>query len=100
VTRSLLSADQLEQRMLGLAKWTLKDGRLQRALTFGSFERAFGFMSAVALVAQRMDHHPEFHNVYDRVNLTLWTHDAGGLTALDFELAQAAEKLAASFAKQ
>jgi 4a-hydroxytetrahydrobiopterin dehydratase len=54
-------------------------------------------MAAVALVAQGMDHHPEWFNVYDRVNITLWTHDAGGLTELDFELAAAIERLAAGF---
>ncbi|HEY2735044.1 MAG TPA: 4a-hydroxytetrahydrobiopterin dehydratase [Polyangiales bacterium] len=92
-----LSAEQIEARLRSLSAWTLRDGKIHRALTFGSFECAFGFMSSLALVAARMDHHPEFFNVYDRVELTLWTHDAGGLTSLDFELADAAEKLALAF---
>jgi 4a-hydroxytetrahydrobiopterin dehydratase len=97
-----MTAPRLSQQEIGsglqpLAAWSLRDGKLYRELAFGSFERAFGFMTAVALVAQRMDHHPEWFNVYDRVNITLWTHDAGGLTALDFELAAAIERLAAGF---
>jgi 4a-hydroxytetrahydrobiopterin dehydratase len=91
--RRVLSADEVTARAAALPTWSVRGGRLQRDLTFVSFERAFGFMTALALVAQRMDHHPEFHNVYNRVTLTLWTHDVGGLTTLDFELAAAAEGL-------
>jgi 4a-hydroxytetrahydrobiopterin dehydratase len=95
--RRLFTADEIEAHLAPLAAWHVRDGRLHRDLVFDSFDRAFGFMTAVALIAQRMDHHPEFRNTYNRVSLTLWTHDAGGLTALDFELAEAAERLAASF---
>jgi 4a-hydroxytetrahydrobiopterin dehydratase len=96
MTARRLTAEEVEAGLSLLAGWTLRDGKLHRELSFGSFERAFGFMTAVALVAQRLDHHPEWFNVYDRVRVTLWTHDAGGLTALDFELAEAIERLAAS----
>jgi 4a-hydroxytetrahydrobiopterin dehydratase len=95
--RRLLTAEEIEAQLAPLAAWHVRDRRLHRDLVFGSFDRAFGFMTAVALIAQRMDHHPEFRNEYNRVSLTLWTHDAGGLTALDFELAEAAERLVASF---
>jgi 4a-hydroxytetrahydrobiopterin dehydratase len=96
--RRLLSPQELSAQLAGLPSWRIEAGRLQRDLAFGSFSRAFGFMTALALVAERMNHHPAFHNVYDKVGLTLWTHDAGGITALDIELARAADQLAANFA--
>ena len=72
------------------AGWTLRadEKAIVRTYKFPDFVRAFGFMSACALVAERMDHHPEWSNVYKRVEVRLSTHDAGGLTALDFELAR------------
>lgn len=91
--RHLLSAEEIEARLSHLPAWRLKDGRLYRELTFASFVEAFGFLASLALIAERMNHHPEIHNVYNWVSLTLWTHDANGLTALDFTLAQAAEQL-------
>jgi len=97
VSRELLTAAEVEARLLPLASWAVRDGQLHRELVFGSFDQAFGFMTAVALIAQRLDHHPAFHNVYNRVRLSLWTHDAGGLTALDFALAEAAERLVSRF---
>jgi 4a-hydroxytetrahydrobiopterin dehydratase len=96
-SRQLLTPKEIETLLSGLSGWSLRDGRLHRELVFGTFDQAFGFMTAVALIAQRLDHHPEFHNVYDRVSLTLWTHDAGGLTGLDFALAEAAERLVERF---
>jgi 4a-hydroxytetrahydrobiopterin dehydratase len=82
-----------EERAAALATipaWREVDGRdaIARSLRFGSFEAAFGFMTRVALVAERMDHHPEWTNVWDRVDVVLTTHDAGGVTALDVELAR------------
>jgi 4a-hydroxytetrahydrobiopterin dehydratase len=91
--RQLLTAEDVEARLRNLPGWQLKNGRLHRELTFGSFVEAFGFLTSLALVAERMNHHPDIHNVYNWVSLTLWTHDANGLTALDFTLAQAAEQL-------
>jgi 4a-hydroxytetrahydrobiopterin dehydratase len=92
-SRQLLTSDDVEARLHKLPGWQLKNGRLHRELTFPSFVEAFGFLSSLALVAERMNHHPEIHNVYNWVSLTLWTHDANGLTALDFTLAQAIEQL-------
>jgi 4a-hydroxytetrahydrobiopterin dehydratase len=95
--RALLTAEEIAERMPLVTQWSLRDGKLHRELTFTSFARAFGFMTALALIAERMNHHPAFHNVYNRVSLTLWTHDAGGLTELDFALAQSAEQLVQNF---
>lgn len=69
--------------------WTLEDGgkAIRRTFTFGSFAEAFAFMARVALAAEKMDHHPEWSNVYNRVSVRLTTHDAGGLTDRDRRLA-------------
>lgn len=67
--------------------WTLKDGKLFRECVFKDFAQAFAFMQRVAVIAEEMDHHPEWSNVYHKVAIALTTHDAGGITALDFELA-------------
>ncbi|MCE9508547.1 MAG: 4a-hydroxytetrahydrobiopterin dehydratase [Alphaproteobacteria bacterium] len=70
--------------------WENVDGRnaLQKSFKFSNFNAAFGFMTRVALVAEQMNHHPEWFNVYNRVDVVLATHDAGGVTELDFKLAQ------------
>lgn len=80
-----------------LPAWRLVDGRdaIQRSFHFADFKAAFGFMTQVALAAERADHHPEWFNVWNRVEVTLATHDAGGLTALDFELARVMDQIAA-----
>ncbi len=90
-----LTDAEITQQLSGLPKWTLVAGKLHRELRFASFVEAFGFMASLALVAERMNHHPEWFNVYNRVVIDLTTHDAQGITALDFELAAAAERLAA-----
>ena len=76
------------------APWQLHESSLHTQWKFKNFLQAMAFMNAVAEVAERMNHHPEWSNVYNRVNVRLTTHDAGGLTALDFELAQAMDSLA------
>ncbi len=82
--------------LAGLAGWTMVAGRdaITKRFTFADFNAAFGFMTRAALVAERMDHHPEWFNVWNKVDVTLSTHDAGGLTRLDIELAQAMNKIA------
>ncbi len=70
-----------------LPGWTLHEGKLRLERRFGDFSRAWGFMSRVALLAEAMNHHPEWTNVWDRVTIDLTTHDAGGLTRRDVELA-------------
>ena len=84
--------------MAEVAGWEVRGGKLHREFRFADFVSAFAFMAAVALVAERSDHHPEWSNVYNRVVIDLSTHDAGGLTAKDFELAIAAGGLAEGFA--
>lgn len=76
------------------APWQLLEDSLQTQWTFKDFVQAMAFMNAVAEVAERMNHHPEWSNVYNRVSVRLTTHDAGGLTHLDFALAQAMDTLA------
>jgi 4a-hydroxytetrahydrobiopterin dehydratase len=94
MAQARLTEREIEARAQALPSWRVADGRLHRELKFASFVEAFGFMSALALVAERMNHHPEWTNVYNKVSITLWTHDSGGLTRLDFELAEAAEDMA------
>jgi 4a-hydroxytetrahydrobiopterin dehydratase len=79
------------------AGWTLTPGRdaITRTYTFRNFTEAWGFMSRAALWAEKLDHHPEWFNVYKRVDVTLSTHDAGGLTELDVKLAAKLDALAA-----
>lgn len=97
MTRPTALADEdVTRRLSELEGWALADGKLYRAFRFGSFVEAFGFMARVALVAEKMDHHPEWSNVYDRVRVHLVTHDAGGVTDLDLELAARMNELAAS----
>lgn len=82
--------EQLESLNQGGAKpWQLKSDRLVKQFRFRNFVEAFGFMTESALVAERMDHHPEWRNVYNRVDVELTTHDAAGLTDRDFRLARA-----------
>ena len=78
--------------------WSEVSGRdaITRKFIFKNFSEAFGFMSRVALVAEKMDHHPEWSNVYKTVDVTLSTHDAGGLTELDVKLAETMDKIAGS----
>ena len=78
-----------ETALASLGGWALVDGRdaISKTFQFGDFNAAFGFMSRAALKAEAMNHHPEWFNVWNRVEVTLSTHDAGGLTALDMELA-------------
>lgn len=83
-----LSDDELEQALSSLKGWELINGKLHRSFTFESFSEAFGFISRIALQAEKMDHHPELFNVYDKVTIDLTTHDADGVSKLDVELAK------------
>ena len=88
--REKLDRQAVDEAMAGLDGWTLaEDGlSISRTFTFRNFSEAFAFMTRVALAAEKLDHHPEWTNVYKTVEVRLNTHDAGGLTALDFELAR------------
>ena len=81
-----------------LPGWAVKTKQLQKKYKFADFAHAFGFMCASACVIERMDHHPEWLNVYNRVEVSLSTHDAGGITAKDVELAKKLDGFAAKMA--
>ncbi len=91
-----LDSDARRAALASLPQWTEVAGRdaITRSLRFDDFNAAFGFMARVALKAEQMNHHPEWFNVYNRVDITLSTHDAGGLSALDVELARFIDGLA------
>ena len=92
----LLSAETRRQALSGLTGWTETPGReaIGKTFVFKDFNEAFGFMSRAALVAEKMNHHPEWRNVYKTVDVVLATHDAGGVTTLDIELARAMSGIA------
>ena len=90
---SLLSADQRQMLPVTLPHWTVHEQSISRELVFNDFNEAFGFMSRVALLAEGRNHHPNWSNVYNRVSITLSTHDLGGLSDLDVELAAAIDQL-------
>lgn len=90
-------AEEMRKELLShLSAWTVDAERdaIARDFAFRDFNEAFGFMTRIALLAEKMNHHPEWSNVYNRVSVTLTTHDAGGLTDLDIKLAQAMEMIA------
>ena len=90
MAREKLDRQAVDEAMAGLDGWTLaNDGlSISRTFTFKNFSEAFAFMTRTALAAEKLDHHPDWTNVYKTVEVKLNTHDAGGLTALDFELAK------------
>ncbi|WP_431285144.1 4a-hydroxytetrahydrobiopterin dehydratase [Humitalea sp. 24SJ18S-53] len=81
-----------------LPQWRLLDNKdaIHRSWRFADFSEAFGFMARVALLAEAQDHHPDWSNVYNRVEITLTTHDAGGLSARDLRLAEAIDRISAA----
>jgi len=89
-----LETAEIEAQLANLAGWALEGGKLHREFRFANFVEAFGFMTSVALVAEKMDHHPEWSNVYSTVVVDLTTHDAGGITELDLTLASAMNAVA------
>jgi len=88
-----LSEAEAQASLADVPGWQIKNGKLHREIAFNGFVEAFGFMTSLALVAEAKNHHPEWFNVYNRLVIDLSTHDAGGLTRLDFELAAAANSL-------
>ena len=94
--RSKLDEAARKSVLAQLPGWRTAEGRdaIQKTFQFKDFNAAFGFMTRAALVAEKMNHHPEWFNVWNRVDVTLSTHDAGGLTELDLKLALAMDKIA------
>lgn len=90
-----LTEDERESWLAALPQWTLaREGQaIERRFEFADFSAAFAFMTRVALLAEQRDHHPEWFNVYNRVEIALTTHDAGGLTLRDVKMAKAIDAL-------
>lgn len=84
---------EVEQRLPSLTGWSVNNDMLYRCFEFNNFVEAFGFMTKVAIVAQAMDHHPEWFNVYKKVEIHLTTHEASGISERDFSLADKIDKL-------
>ena len=82
-----LAVKEVEDLLAKSPQWRLRGGKLHREIEFADFNQAFGFMARVALHAEKLGHHPDWTNVWNRVSIELSTHDAGGITAKDFELA-------------
>ena len=93
MTISPLTPDQLQAELGTLDDWHVKEGKLSRDFTFKDFVEAFAFMTRVAELAESHQHHPEWFNVYNRLRIDLTTHDAGGISTRDFELARAINAL-------
>lgn len=90
-----LTDPEIESRLASLPHWTLRpNGKIARHLQFTNFIEAFGFLAQLAIVVEGVNHHPEIYNVYNKVGLELVTHDAGGLTAADFDLASQINEIA------
>ena len=92
---TVLSDQELKSRLQALEGWSLKELKLYKSFKFKDFVEAFGFMTSAAIIAEKMNHHPEWFNVYHTVEVSLTTHDAGGITELDLNLAQKMNELSA-----
>ena len=90
---SLYTANEIQDNLQWLKDWKLEGKSIHKDFKFKDFISAFGFMSQVALHAEKLNHHPDWKNVYNTVSITLSTHDAGGLTELDFKLAKLIDKI-------
>ncbi|MBL7932216.1 MAG: 4a-hydroxytetrahydrobiopterin dehydratase [Bacteroidia bacterium] len=88
-----LSESEIHEKLKNLPDWKLLGNYLHRDFKFPDFTSAFAFMTQVAFEAEKLNHHPEWKNVYNSVSITLNTHDAGGITELDFKLAERINKL-------
>lgn len=87
MSRSLLSQKEIEDALLQLESWQLVEGKLERNFKFNTFADAFAFMTKVALQAEKIDHHPDWSNSFNKVNVSLTTHSSGGISQLDIDLA-------------
>ena len=93
-----LSAEEIAAHLEDLPAWSVSNGKLHREYRFADFIHAFGFMATAAIAIEKMNHHPEWFNVWNQVKVDLSTHDAGGITNLDFDLAHLLEGLAKKLA--
>lgn len=90
-----LSESEISKEMSRLKGWKIVGGKLNRTFEFADFNEAFGFMTRVAMEVEKLNHHPEWFNVYNRVKIELVTHDVGGLSNFDFKLAGIINRIAA-----
>lgn len=97
---SKLSNEEIARELQSLPRWQLHEGTLRCKLRFRDFADAFAFMSRAALVSERLNHHPEWHNAYNRLSITLSTHDVGGLSTQDFAWARAVSEYMPSSPQQ
>jgi 4a-hydroxytetrahydrobiopterin dehydratase len=89
-----LTDDEIKQALPKLPGWTVEDAKLHREYQFPDFAHAFGFIATAAIGIEKMNHHPEWFNVYNRVRIDLSTHDSGGITQKDLDLAHLLEEIA------
>ena len=94
MTATKLNDQELQSAVQRLSGWSLQNNKLHRDYKFTDFAHAFGFMATAAVLIEKMNHHPEWLNVYNRVSVDLTTHDAGGITGKDIELAKLLDKIA------
>ena len=90
---SLIAQNQLDYFIENNPSWTINNKTIKREFKFDNFIEAFSFMSKVALLSEKMDHHPDWQNTYNKVKINLTTHDKGGITTNDIELAEYIDKL-------
>lgn len=88
-----LSPDEIDDEIKNLPGWSVVNEKLHREIQFDSFNQAFGFMTRAAMEIEKMNHHPEWFNVYNRLTIDLMTHDAGGITRNDINLAKVLNSL-------
>ncbi len=88
-----LSPEEIDEEIKNLPGWSVVNGKLHREIQFDSFNQAFGFMTRAAMEIEKMNHHPEWFNVYNRLTIDLMTHDAGGITRNDINLARVLNSL-------
>ncbi len=89
-----LSPEKISEELKNLPGWSIKDEKLHKDFEFESFNQAFGFMTRAAMEIEKMNHHPEWFNVYNKLSVDLMTHDAGGITENDIQLAKILNSLA------
>ena len=89
-----LSETEIGKQLSELVGWRIENGKLRKTIEFSTFVQAFGFMTQVAIEAEKMNHHPEWHNVYNKVTIDLVTHDIGGISNYDFRLARTIDAIA------
>ncbi len=89
-----LSSEQISEELKNIPGWSIKDEKLHKDFEFESFNQAFGFMTRAAMEIEKMNHHPEWFNVYNKLTVDLMTHDAGGITENDIQLAKILNSLA------